>query len=217
MPHPPPAPLVGGHRVPAHSLWYKVALMPTYGTLYIGRRSAESVLHAVRYARDTGRPLNTLITISFTALDIPDQRAGSFFNEHRERVGRWWRHQRRKGRDIGPPISVHSHANPAGSRHVHWMVHVPDSIRTEFAAVVRNRLAKLAHRTELDDALDIRRIETPGGVAKYILRGIHPDYATYLHIEPAQEGLVSCRRTGTTRAVGRAARRGAGWLRRGRR
>ena len=46
-----------------------------------------------------------------------------------------------------------------------------------------------------------------------ILKGIDPAYGRYLHIRPANEGIVTGRRTGASRAIGRAARKAAGWKR----
>ena len=200
-----------------HTIWYKVAPVATKcGTLYVGRRAAENALHAVRYAGEAGRPMNTHVTINFTTLGIDDDAAGTLFRDLQARVSRWWRDQRvRKGRDIGALLGFHTHANPAGSRHVHWLTHVPAEIAGDFAATVQKRLRKLAGRDDLGDALDIRPVGGPGGVAKYILRGIDPAYAGYLHIEPAHEGLVAgCRRSGVSKAAGRSARKAAGWVRR---
>ena len=182
------------------------------GTSSIGHRAAENVLHAIRFARDTGRPINTHITISLIALGIHDEEAGAFFRKLQISVSRWWRYQRvSKGRDIGPPIAVYSHANPAGSRHVDLCMHLPADIREEFIAALDKRLCKLTGLDDLGDALHVQPAPTPGSLAKYILRGINPVYASYLHIRAANEGHVSCRRTGTSRAIGRAARGMAAW------
>lgn len=193
--------------------------MPTkYGplqTLHIGRRAAENALHAVRYARDAGRPINTHVTISFAALSLDDDQAADLFRHLQARIGRWWRDQRtRKQRPVGDLYGFHSHANPAGSRHVHWLLHVPSEVAEEFARVLRNRLVKLTDEANLDEALHIGPVTTPGSLAKYVLRGIEPAYGGYLHIDAANEWLVSgCRRTGVSRAASKAARTRAGWKR----
>ena len=185
-----------------------------YATGHIGRRAAENALHGIRFAAEQGRPLNTQVTISFIELGIDDTEAGTIFQAFQGRVGRWWAYQRDdKGRDLGPLMGVHSHANPAGSRHVDWLTHVPPEALPDFRAVLKNRLQKLTGRIDLGDALHIQTIDTPGSLAKYIFRGIDPAYAAYLHIEAANEGLVSGRRTGASRAISRAARRRAGWVR----
>ncbi len=188
--------------------------MSTNGTLHIPRRSAEAVFHAVRYATDIGRPLNIHVTISFIALSIDDDAVPRFFAIMRERVGRWWRYQNAKGRGLGPITWVHCHANPAGSRHVDWLIHVPSEAQKDFAKSLIKCLQKLARRKDIGDGLHIQPIATPGSVAKYILRGVDPAYAEYFHLRSANEGLVMGRRTGASRSVGHTARRSAGWTRR---
>ena len=186
-----------------------------YGTHSIGRRAAENALHAIRYAGLTGRPINTHVTISFIALGIHDDEAGAVFRKLQISLARWWRYQRKdKGREIGAPVGVYAHANPAGSRHVHWLMHLPADIRADFIAAVNKRLCKIARLDDIGDALHAQEVDQPGGVAKYILRGIDPAYAEYLHIRADNEGTVACRRTGTTRIIGKAARKLAGWNRR---
>lgn len=185
------------------------------GGLYVGRRACENALHAIRYVGDSGRPMNTHVTVSFEPLGIDAEIAGRAFADLQTRVTRWWRDQRqRKGRNIGDLHGFHCHSNPAGSRHVHWVLHVPTEIADDFAKAVRNRLQKIAGRVDLRDGLHIGPVQTPGSLAKYVLRGIEPEYADYLHIKAANEGFVAgCRRTGVSRAASTAARKRAGWVR----
>ena len=189
------------------------------GTLHVGVAACENAFHAVRFASEAGAPMNTHVTVSFIPLEVPDEEAGAVFADLQARVTRWWRDQRqRKGLQIGPICGFHCHSNPAGSRHVHWVLHVPAEIRAEFANIVANRLRKIIGRIDLKDGLHIGPVPTPGTLAKYVLRGVRPDFASYFHLEPANEGLVSgCRRTGVSRAASRAARKQAGWRRKKRR
>jgi len=198
-----------------HTSWYKVVSVTTkYGTHSIGRRAAENALHAIRYAGLTGRPINTHVTISFIALGVHDDEAGAIFRRLQVSLSRWWRYQRKdKGRGIGAPVGVYAHANPAGSRHVHWLLHLPEDIHEDFVAAAKKRLGKIAGLHDIGDALHVQQVIQVGGVAKYILRGIEPAYAEYLHIRAADEGTVACRRTGTTRIIGKTARKLAGWNR----
>ena len=186
-----------------------------YGTLYVGRRAAENALHAVRYATLTGRQMNTLITISFCRLGVEDDKAGKLFHRLQANISRWWRYQRdQKKRNIGPLTGMYAHANPAGSRHVHWLIHLPVEIRSEFRDSLLKRLCKLTGLDDVGDACHVKDVDHPGGAAKYVLRGIDPLYSKYLHIRASNEGAVSCRRTGTSRSIGKAARKQAGWNRR---
>jgi len=116
-----------------------------------------------------------------------------------------------KQQDIGPPVATYTHANPAGSRHVDILMHLPETIRGTFIDAVDKRLRKLSGLDDIGDALHLQPAPTPGTLAKYVLRGIEPTYAASFHINPANEGQVACRRTGTSRIVGRTARQFAGW------
>ena len=185
-----------------------------YGTHSIGVRAATNALHAIRYAKLIGRPINAHITISFVTIGIHDDEAGDLFRRLQVSLGRWWRYQRKnKDRQIGQPVGVYAHANPADSRHVHWLLHLPDDIRDDFIAAVNKRLCKITGLDEIGDALHYQHVPKPGGAAKYVFPGIDPAYAEHLHIRAANEGIVGCRRTGTSRSVGKAARKHAGWNR----
>lgn len=161
----------------------------------------------------SGRPINMRLTISFIALGIHDDEAGMMFRDLQARVNRWWRYERSKGRPIGAFAGVHSHANPGGSRHVDWLAHIPETIAQQFPAKVAVFLSKITGASDLGDALWIARVDTPGSLAKYVLRGIDPAYGDYLRIQPANEGIVSGRRTGANRCIGKTARKRAGWSR----
>jgi hypothetical protein len=186
-----------------------------YGTSSIGRRALLNALHAIRYAADIGRAFNTLVTINFATLGLGDDEAGAIFQELQARVSRWWGYQRdNKGRaDLGRIMGVHSHANPAGSRHVHWMLHVPEWARDEFEEIVANRLCKLTQTDDLKDALHFLDVKHAGNMAKYMFKGVDPLYAEHFYMKAVNEGTVTGRRTGASRACGHAARRDAKWVR----
>lgn len=182
------------------------------GTKSIGHRAAENGFHAIRYAGESGRPINSHITISFVTLGIDDEEAGPTFRKIQINLARWWRYRNQK-HGIGPLIGVYAHANPNGRRHVHWLLHLPEAVRDEFVGALEKQLGKITGLKDLGNGLHVQRVDTPGSVGKYIFRGIDPAYAAYFHLEAANEGTVSCRRTGTTRVIGRSARKSAGWVR----
>ncbi len=92
---------------------------------------------------------------------------------------------------------------------MHWLLNQRDDTSEDFVAVVNKRLRKIAGLGDIGDALHVQQVDRPGGVAKYAFRGIDPAYADYLHIRAGNEGSVACRRTGTTRIIGKAATVGA--------
>lgn len=187
--------------------------MPTNYTQAIGHRAALNALHGIRFANDQDRPVNLSVCINFETLGVPEEEACGLFSVLRERVARWWKYQRAKGRDVGDIYAYFAHANPAGSRHVHWQMHVPEAIWAELPGQIAKLLKKLLSRTDLGDALHFLEISGAGSHAKYVLKGIDPLYASHLFITAANEGLVSGRRTGVSRAMSKAARRAKGWSR----
>jgi hypothetical protein len=182
-------------------------------TTKVGHKAALNVLHGIRYAREQGTPINTHVTINFTTLGFDEREAGTLFKSLRGRISRWWRYQRACGRASGELACVYCHANPAGSRHVHWLIHVPAELAPAFRLRVEKLLKKICAVQHLGDGLAIGPVATPGSLAKYVLRGIDPAYASHLHIEPANEGLVTGRRTGAAKGISKAARKRAGWKR----
>jgi len=86
-------------------------------------------------------------------------------------------------------------------------------VRADFHASLLKRLLKMTKLDDVGSALDIKTAGAPGQLAKYILRGIEPASGPYLHIVPEDEGIVTCRRTGTSRCIGKTARKAANWNR----
>jgi hypothetical protein len=191
------------------------AVATKWGKEGIGPKQVARAFHAVRFANDNGRPLNLLITIDFTSLGISELEAGAFFRNIWARVGRWWAYQRKKGRSFGPfdCYAVHEHPEQ-GPRHVHWFVRAPFGGRAELERVVRARLEKVTGLVCLGRAIHFLDVERPGGVAKYMLKGVHPSYASHFHMKASDQGLIYGRRLTISRSIGAAARARAGWSRR---
>lgn len=185
----------------------------------IGRRQAERVFHAVRFAKSKGRVMNTHITISFTDLGLTEEAASGFFSGVRNSFARRWKREREvKGRPIGTLDDVHAHENPAGGpRHVHWLMHRPRGMgRAEFERELTRRIQRRAGLDDLGTALHFQhgdKVKGPGTLAKYILKGTDAAYGGYFHMRTEPMGRVSGRRTGTSRTLGKAAQKAAKWNR----
>ena len=189
--------------------------MTKWGTHSIGPKQAARGFHAVRFANDNGQPLNLLITIDFTALGIAADEAGRFFQMLWQRVARWWAYQRKeKDRPFGTfdCLAVHEHPDNR-SRHVHWFVRAPTAARKELESTVRKRLEKLTSLDCLGDAVHFLEVERPGGVAKYVLKGVNAVYASHFHMEASDQGFIHGRRLAISRSIGATARERAGWKR----
>jgi len=198
-----------------------VALQPTtISTGYIPRRSAENIFHAVRFAEYQQRPLNTFITVNLGDLGIPAEIASKEFAQIRGATRRRWnRHRDKYDPSLGKFDFVVAHENPGGDcPHAHWMAHVPKKYQTRFAAALEASLKRFIDVDDLGTALVIKPIETPGTLAKYILKGVDPYYAEYFYMDQAtDQGPVLGRRVATSRSLAKSARLKAGWVRKRRR
>lgn len=185
------------------------------GTSSIGPKQTARAFHAARYATEIGRPFNLLVTVDTTGLGIDDTDAGVFVRELWARVTRWWAYQRdKKERQIGAFHAVVVHENPdQGPRHAHWYMHVPDEIADEIERVVVSRAERIAQLDCVGKAVHFLTTKHPGGVMKYILKGVDERYAEHFHMEAKDQGEVVGRRITTSRSVGYAARKQAGWTR----
>jgi hypothetical protein len=155
-----------------------------------------------------------LATINFTDLGLNDDDACSLFRRLRTKLRRAWKYQRQqKLLPIGHLDDVGAHENPNGIRHVHWMVHVPPSVRPWFEMMVEKILKRLTNLSDLGTALQIKDVIAPGTLAKYILKGVKPELAGYFHMEAVDQGVVYGRRTFVSRSIGAKARQAASWKR----
>lgn len=189
--------------------------MTKYAARQIGRRQAENVFHAIRFAYDNAMALNLHVTINLSELGLKDDEAGDFFRSMRTRVARWWKYQKGKGQPFGAfcDLAVHSHP-PEGRRHVHWLLHAPSGARYDIAAIIENRLKKMLSLDCLGNALQIDDVYKAGTLGKYILRGVDPAYADYFNMWTQDEGIIIGRRVSVAKGISRAKRKEAGWKRR---
>jgi hypothetical protein len=181
--------------------------------------AATNVLHAARFATDTGRPFTLRVTINWNRLGIEDDDALRTWRACRDKVTRRWRYlQGLHGADVGRLAGVASHENPGGKRNTHWMVAVPAAWEAEFRRTVAKYLAKVSGADELGAALLIEPLHAVGGAMKYALKGVDPRFQVYFKIDAKDQGFVAGRgRTFVSREISLAARKRAGWTRKRRR
>lgn len=145
-----------------------------WGTHHIGVKQAQRAFHAVRYASEIGRPLNLMVTVHLSALDIAPEEAGRVFQQLWSRVGRWWAYQRgAKSRPLGPfdCLALHEHPREKG-RHAHWVLRVPDDARDRLTLATSTwRRAIRASST----AADLRSAGASGPRRGRRLAGSAPD------------------------------------------
>lgn len=185
------------------------------GTAFIGVRPATNFFHGVRFAADEQRPLNVGITINWDRLGIADPEAMDKFRDLRRRVRRRWSYLRGSSAPgLGSFDDAGVHENPDGRRNTHWIIRVPQTYQADFRSAVTRFLKKVADTDAVGRALHFQKVERAGTYAKYLAKGIQPEYAEYFHTEATDQGFIEGRgRTFVGRAIGFAARKQAGWKR----
>lgn len=189
--------------------------MTKYSSNYIGRRSAENLMHARRYAEEAGYPLNYMFSINWNLVGVNSLESTAMFKEVKKRVLRAWRY---KMRDLPENTRALRHLevqeNPYSIPNTHWLMHLPSSDHANWIEfVILQRLSKLISQTVPEEAVHHEYVKHSGGVLKYINKGINPAYADYLHLKHVDQGNVVGPRTATSRNLGPAARKKAKWRR----
>ena len=183
------------------------------GTNHVALASALNVLHGVRYAHDTDHPLNWEVIVAWHLLGIDDGPASVAFRALRRKVWCAWKYA--TGHAL---LDVAVHENPSGRfgelRNTHWAAHVTAGEEGRFRTTVTKYLRKVTGIRDLGAALLIRPVSAAGGLAKYMLKGVDPAFGSHLYIKPEPQGFIGgYGRTFVSRALSRAARKRAGWVR----
>ena len=184
-------------------------------TRQIGRKAAENICHAFDYAKHIARPLNTYVVINLTAL--PDGACTTqAFCDVRHKFRDWLnrKHMTADG-TTEPPRFVYSMEAPNGDDHANWVVHVPERFLDEFKRKLPKWVARVVGESRPFD-ICVKPVTPDGdkGLAKYVIKGTDPAYIGYLHLTSvaAPQGCIWGRRCGASPAIGRTARRAAGFV-----
>lgn len=172
----------------------------------IDHRQVRNILRAVTFAERQGRPLNLFVTLSLGHSACSVDRASSVFERLRDNhFTKWLRdmaHRKHEPRWL-PPLYVWSIENKPGFPNVHWLVHVPATLRADFERKLCVWLTRLAG--PLDNSqrpIDVRSAPKPIGAAKYLAKGIDPKYAKLYAIDAIPQGLIYGKRAGVSKALG---------------
>lgn len=163
------------------------------------------MLNAANLARALGRPLNQLVTLSFANTSCPPELVSRQFERLRDNhFGPWLR--RHGAGPPGPPTFVWSVENNGGCA-VHWLVHIPRGRVTDFKARLHTWLAVVAGEVHCKSAIHVRHAQTPGGAARYMVKGLDPAWAPLYGIRHVPQGTVHGKRSGFSRSLGPSVRR----------
>jgi hypothetical protein len=173
----------------------------------IAWRQVRNFMGAIHYA-DTrltalARPLNTFVTLNFDHIDCPPERVSARFEKLRDNHFVPWLRYRR----AVPAHYVWVLENQGGDTHVHWVVHVPPSLREAFRTKVPEWLGQVAGTILCaESAINIKPVTNLRSLARYLLKGMDPRYAPRYSVRCVSQGLVHGKRCGVSKSLGPAAR-----------
>jgi hypothetical protein len=188
-------------------------------TRHVGRRVAQSIFDACKYAEDAGYPLNRYVVINFRGGDPSE--VTKAFQIFRRRFRGWLEYKREiahAGQDCEPAY-VYTFENPSDIPHVNWLVHIPPALLPEFDRKVLKWAEKIPGFDMFD--LKVKPIAWCPGLANYINKGVDPLYQSHFHLEymakeHGPQGVIWGKRAGVSPFIGRTARKAAEWHRRNR-
>jgi hypothetical protein len=178
-------------------------------TQHIGWRQAQNFLEAIRYADkrlvELGRPLNTFATINFGHIACSPEVVSPLFEKLRDNhFVRWLRYETSES-----PYYVWAIENSGRYTHVHWVLHLPKSLRASFDTKLSEWLARVAGTiTCRESAIKVKPVPNLRGLGRYLLKGMDPRYAPRCGVRHIPQGLVYGKRCGISKSLGPASRTG---------
>jgi hypothetical protein len=176
-------------------------------TYCIARRQVRNFMDAIHYA-DTrltalARPLNTFVTLNFDHTDCPPEQVSARFERLRDNhFVRWLRYRR-----AVPAHYVWALENQGGDTHVHWVVHVPPSLREAFRTKLPEWLGQVAGTIRCaESAINIKPVTNLRSLARYLLKGMDARYASRYSVRHIPQGLVHGKRCGVSKSLGPSVR-----------
>lgn len=184
---------------------------------YIGKKGAQTLYYAAEVANYLHLPLNYFITINFKETIIPSLKINDAFLKLKAKLTRWLKSSSKCKEAIEPTFAwvfencingqgcddIDEHHNI----HVHWVMHIPEGYEDEVVAKIKSFLEKVTIINERT----IHFGDTKNNLSlSYFLKGCRPDYIDVYGRgrEAVYQGVIpGDRRSGTTRNIGRIARK----------
>lgn len=186
---------------------------------HIDQRQAENFCLAINWATAIGRPLNRFVTINFAHTDCPPDLVSAAFERLRDNHFSPWLYYLSIHRpNLGHPTHVWviesargmAHALPASNHmvHVHWLLHLPLGLDTEFVIRLPNWLATVVPGPHFDpvNAIDVKNVYDLPRLQRYMLKGLDPRCAPVFGVKARSQGIIVGKRCGVSRSLGPAAR-----------
>jgi hypothetical protein len=170
-------------------------------TYHIDWRQARNFLAAIHCADirlAEGRPLNTFATINFGHIPCSPEGVSTVFEKlHDNHFVRWLRYGTS---ELAYYVWVIE--NSGGNRHVHWVLHLPKSLRAAFHNKLPEWIARVAGTiTCIENAIHIKPVTNLRGLGRYLLKGMDPRYAARCGVKHFPQGLVYGKRCGICKSL----------------
>jgi len=177
---------------------------------HINRYPAVNLHHATRVAAIQGEPLNLMVSINFDLLGVRPSEASRLLQKLiSQRFAPWLRRTAANDNQIRPTY-VWSLEAPDGTLNGHWLLHLPKSLSSAFAARLALWAEGLTGRAPEPHAFHVQPIYNLIGARRYALKGINPVWAKHLGVSHVPQGIVIGKRSGFSRNLGPTARKLAG-------
>lgn len=178
---------------------------------HINRHPAVNIHHARRYSEREGIPFNLAVTINFGIAGVPPEEASRLLQKLlAQRFAPWLRRSPANDNNLSPTYAWSLEA-PYGTVSAHLMIHLPPQLINSFQRRLRAWLVGLLGSAVPSRAIDMRPVYNRIGFTRYILKGIAPEWAGHLAVDPLPQGEIIGKRTGFSRNLGPTARRRKGY------
>lgn len=186
-----------------------MSLMPTKSG-HLSYRRVHSVHHAQKFAKLQGVPLNTNVVLNLTVAGVDESHASGFVSKLiAQRFSPWFRRAKANLRSV-PPTYIWVRENKGGAG-LHWALHLPNGMKTQFAKKVAIWIAEISKSEVPSNAIHIGPAPNCHGLRLYMLKGADPQVAGQFGIKSVPQGDVSGSRSGVSRNLQRASRTRAGY------
>jgi hypothetical protein len=182
------------------------------GSKYITVPQATNIVEAVHFSKSIGLPLVAHLTIHWAYTNAGDDPDGKRFAKVREGLAKWLH---RHGIVFACAWSLERLSNgQAEVVHVHMLFHLPPQYCVERKLQIEAAIFRLIERHGggywADEVIRLTIWPNPDG--KYLIKGGGPKVWNQFRLRKEHrrlQGLIHCKRCGTTQNIGRAARRRA--------
>jgi hypothetical protein len=173
-------------------------------------RRVHATHHAQKFARLQGVPLNISVTVNLRLAGVVEEQASTFVSKLiSQRFCPWFRRAKANRHSV-PPTYIWVRESKGGPG-LHWALHIPKDMKTEFLGRLPIWVRALAGQQLPSNAIHTTSVYNCHGLRLYMLKGAEPGVAEQFGIDPIPQGLVLGSRSGVSRNLQRRSRSNGGY------